>query len=817
MLRIALSTAFCCFSVLSAAFPAAESLHDPTYLALRDLQLKTSFRADKLLIERDLGQLIVRDGTVTFCEPVLDRTPCAVVRGDGVFRFIPPKGTESDYLQFVTKRKLVEEEFQEAVIWFTDDTYREISEGRTPVQLDPKAQGVLSDLRKRLRRRQKEPRSLLESILHFDEIENIEARILTELYNPNLGRSFQLYITGKRHNDLRFFVRPDGALPQLLGNDQVALINLAPQERDEGIWYLGPTRDQLVRGESTRANLSRIDALHYRIEATLDGNDLNAIAELDFTALADGDRIIRLGLFPTLRVESVELDEKMLPFVQEPEDSDSSFHVVFEEPLERDHKYTIQITYAGKGVVEDAGGGNFAVGARTSWYPTAGSFSDRATFDLTYRFPKRYKLVSVGSRRNQRSAGKYQEARWISEIPIAVAGFNLGRFKDKSIEDSITNYHIVGYAARELPHYLRGAENIGGMSPARLLDNTLVETQNSIRLFTLWFGPSPFGRIAITQQPQFSFGQSWPGLVYLPLVAYLDATQRWRLFGGIDSGLTSFVQEVTPHEVAHQWWGHIVGWESYRDQWISEGFADFSASLFVEATESKARFFRFWEENRKTILSKNRFGHRANDVGPVDLGLRLSTFEAPDAYNRLVYAKGGFILHMIRRMMWDPESGDEEFKKMIQDFVKQNFNENASLVSLQRVLESHIPPRLNPDPSGEMDWFFDQWVRSTEIPSYRLVYSLESQPDGQILLRGQIEQAGVSARFKMPVPIYADFDGQMVFLGRATLIGNSYSPEFKLRLPQKPARVLINAYHDVLSATTECFEGTQRVELGFED
>jgi aminopeptidase N len=38
---------------------------------------------------------------------------------------------------------------------------------------------------------------------------------------------------------------------------------------------------------------------------------------------------------------------------------------------------------------------------------------------------------------------------------------------------------------------------------------------------------------------------------------------------------------VAPHEVAHQWWGHDVGFNSYRDQWISESFAEMSASLYI--------------------------------------------------------------------------------------------------------------------------------------------------------------------------------------------------------------------------------------------
>ena len=58
------------------------------------------------------------------------------------------------------------------------------------------------------------------------------------------------------------------------------------------------------------------------------------------------------------------------------------------------------------------------------------------------------------------------------------------------------------------------------------MDGTMVDAQNALRVYAVWFGKSEFDRIAITQQPQFNFGQSWPSLVYLPMSAYLDSTQR---------------------------------------------------------------------------------------------------------------------------------------------------------------------------------------------------------------------------------------------------------------------------------------------------
>ena len=97
--------------------------------------------------------------------------------------------------------------------------------------------------------------------------------------------------------------------------------------------------------------------------------------------------------------------------------------------------------------------------------------------------------------------------------------------------------------------------------------------------------------------------------MYLPLFAFFDSTQRWMLMGSQAFRYADFIQEVTPHEVSHQWWGHMVGWASYHDQWLSEGFAEFSAGAFVEATE-KPDEVRIVSGTacENAIVQKNQFG-----------------------------------------------------------------------------------------------------------------------------------------------------------------------------------------------------------------
>src|SRR5260370_12502148 len=88
------------------------------------------------------------------------------------------------------------------------------------------------------------------------------------------------------------------------------------------------------------------------------------------------------------------------------------------------------------------------------------------------------------------------------------------------------------------------------------------------------------------------------------------------LFGNITSKFTGFVQEVTPHEVAHQWWGHMVGWASFHDQWLSEGFAEFSAGLFFQASKPPGAG-QFLQRLRGKMTVKKQNSQTANQARPI--------------------------------------------------------------------------------------------------------------------------------------------------------------------------------------------------------
>ena len=103
--------------------------------------------------------------------------------------------------------------------------------------------------------------------------------------------------------------------------------------------------------------------------------------------------------------------------------------------------------------------------------------------------------------------------------------------------------------------------------------------------------------------------------------------------------------------------------------------------------------------------------------------------------------------------------------------------------------------------------FFRDWVYGTDIPKYHLAYSLSPADQGKVLLTGKITQSGVSDGFEMSVPVYVDFIGTPQRIGLAPVHGNGTSNEFKVLLPRKPKRVLLNANHDILSSENTVSEG----------
>jgi len=687
---------------------------DPVYRQLRDIGLGQAFRFDNFTLIWDAATFQFQKGTLTFLSPVGGVVTGAIFIGEAHFNLKPAIPPEARELTRRTGAAEVNEDFAEAVFRFTGDARLQFLPGLgEKTETSGEVPTVLNHWKERMRQRREHPLGLTQALLEGETMDNVDADVLAAVYNPAHPQFFNAYLRGKKHKDLRFFVRTRvGAVPQLDSPEEVALINVNPEGMDNGVWYLAHVKPEYSkRTASSREDRRLFATRHNKIETVIAKNGhLFSSATVGFETLVAGERVLKFGLLPNLRVSRVTDNEgKDLYFIQESRKEDGSFYAILPQTPPLGQEQSINIEYAGDKVLEEAGEGSFYVSARTSWYPNLNGFGERALYDLTFKVPRKYKVVSVGQLKEESIEGDLAVSHWITPEPVAVAGFNYGDYQKLDLADEITGYKISGYYLSELPNNLRGSRALQSLAPRSMTKYALEQTRAQLQLCSMYFGKTPYGEIYITEQPNFNFGQSWPNLVYLPISAYTDSTQRWMLFGQINNKFTGFVQEVTPHEVAHQWWGHTVGWASYHDQWLSEGFAEFSAGLFLEnavAGDWRKDYIEFWERLRKRILETNSFGIAPNDAGPLWMGLRLISPRTPDAYQNVTYPKGAYVLQMLRSMMYSPEDKDKAFIAMMHDFVDSYRHKAASTESFKAIAEKHMTKIMDVQQNGRLDWFF---------------------------------------------------------------------------------------------------------------
>ena len=750
---------------------------------------------NNLIIKRDAGVFTLKSGEIYFTPAVKDRTFGAVFFGEGELSLTPPTEVEKHTLSLFTKEKSITEAFTKLVLHFTDKSFDEI---KASPQVTMSTNGSQAS---RAQDAYRDNQTLLRRTLR----RNTDLRKLVDLYNLQRPGFFTAFIDGKRYNKLVFQYDPLG-IP-IVSPEEVLLSSYG--QTDGGLWTAFHRAEEYAKGTASSDEDHRIyDITHHEIDIVIRGTKLTSTDTLTFRQLDNGARVLPFRLFPSMRVSRVK-DEtgRDLDFVQESKNDDADFGVIFPEPLEAGKTYKLTIEYGGGDALFDVGGGNFFLGPRSSWYPNneGTAFGDRATFDITYHYPKGNTLIGTGAPVAPPAAdGGGMMVKWSSgQTALAVAGFNYGDFKKKEVLDKDTGYNVEFYANQSAPSSVAFADpnlmsSQGSTSTMAMGDRMLAHTQNATRVFDAYFGKLPYTRLALTQQPAGNFGQAWPTLIYMPFTAFLDSTQRYLGTGGnIRYATDDFFEYIAPHEIAHQWWGHMVGWKSYHDQWMSEGFAEFSASLYVQhVLRDEGRFLKFWNDQRDLIIEARpqTADKKPYTVGPVTQGYRLNSGKTGRVARFMIYPKGAYILHMLRMMMYDHSTRDRRFTAMMQDFIKTHYNLDVSTEDFKRVVEKHMTSQMDLEGNRRMDWFFDAWVYGTEMPSYKFEYQLKGDS-----LSGKITQSGVSDKFKMPVPVYVDYGKGWVRLGAAFVVGNSTVELGNLKLPQAAKRAAICAQADVLA------------------
>jgi aminopeptidase N len=305
---------------------------------------------------------------------------------------------------------------------------------------------------------------------------------------------------------------------------------------------------------------------------------------------------------------------------------------------------------------------------------------------------------------------------------------------------------------------------------------------SSLEFYSGLFGPPALKTLTVAPIPG-TFGQGFPGLVYLSTIAYLDPSSRPAPLRSEEQQVF-FSDLIVAHEVAHQWWGNVVIISSYQDEWLTEALANYSALLWLEKKGGAKAVDTVLDDFRARLLGKNGEGRTLESAGPIVWGIRLESSGMPDAWRAITYEKGAWIMHMLRRRL-----GDDRFLKMLAELRRRYEFRSITTEQFRALAAEFLPPR---SPSSTMDSFFDNWVYATGVPKLKLQSAIRG-----FKVSGTVAQSGVDSDFSVDVPVEVQFAkgaSQTVWV-RTSNDPVSFSATFK----QAPVRASLSPF-SVLAA-----------------
>ncbi|MFL6211094.1 MAG: M1 family metallopeptidase [Pyrinomonadaceae bacterium] len=741
-----------------------------------------------LALKRDRAEMTF-DGTFYFTSPIQDRVTGAVFIGQGTFRAeVPPSKFEQENVRRLLGTDVIESDFKTAVLRFSDDTFERIGANRQAgAAPNDRAQKLMAEA---------DARMLKETGA------NLPARLALSLLNAERPGFFCANFAGGKRDNFSFLLDQQNRIPvanfALDGGEKGLIFAYQGPLYGNDIWMAFYALEDYQRRTVEYSDVhDLIDITDYKLDVDLrePADQLKLGAHLALQVRQPELRAVAfqigesLGEFDNrrlkkqLRLKAARLGGVALAAVQE--DWEGGLTVFLPRAAQVGEKLELDLDLAGDFIMDpDIIPDCYYPVSTTDWYPRQG-YLDRATFELSFHHRKRYRVAAIGQRLSEEPDPENKDfliTRYRMPQPVPLATFALGPFERHT----------------QMVKWDKGGEpipvefnSLPGAYLAIKEDFILAELDNSLRYFSLLFGKYPYPVFGATFHP-FAYGQGFPSMLMLP------ATDR----------ANKYTYSFIAHETAHQWWGDMVAWRSYRDQWLSEGFAEYSGALYTGLRASTGDRASLISDMRRSLrdppVTRTGLGKgRLNDVGPIILGHRLSTSKTFGAYQALVYSKGALVLRMLHFLMSNPTNGDDQaFFAMMTDFVARYRDNFASTDDFRTVANEHFARTLIAQKYklADLNWFFNQWVYQSNLPSYQLEYQLQDQPDGSVLVSGDVVQENVPDDWFMPLPLVFSFDGNQSARGTVQAFGPK--TPFTIKLPKRPKKVELDPNDWILSEKT---------------
>ena len=784
-------------------------------------------------------QISLDDGMIGFTKDVMGRITGAFFEGDGEVLLTPPNEVERRSMSFFTGMAILEERFATAYFRFNDDSFAEL---RPDLRATENKQEFVDRWQA--------------TVQNLSAGDAMRLLVTFSRMLPANGSSVSKEKSSDREQqgnaaDRFLHARLQGIKLGVFdvyfdstATEQVQAGQVKAAEDGETFYDVWTSFAALQGGMSHRGvdGMSQApgESLHSRAilvrrysitTDVLPPKQIHAHARMQCEVRDGGSRALLFELSRFLQIERVTLGGQPIEFIHNPAIEGTQLSrrgndvvaVILPEPARAGQKFEIDFDYGGE-VLAEAGSGLLYVGARGTWYPNRGM--EMADYDLEFRYPQGWTLVATGTPRpvsaeQAAKAGGESTSHWMSDRPIPLAGFNLGKYQEVTARAG--NVTVETYATRGVERDFPSAtiQVIPSLpsdpsarppeviisprpSPSRTEVQVGEQAARAIEYFAERFGPYPYSHLALTQMPGRE-SQGWPGLIFLSSYAFLDEHQREELH--YEPFRILLQQSLPAHETAHQWWGDLIPWTSYRDQWFSEGLANYCALMMLQE-KNPTGFRQVMETYKRDLVEKNKYGLSPMDAGPVTLGTRLLSSRSPEGYEAISYGRGTWLFHMLRTMLKDAAvqegvrsggSADEPFVKALRKVRQRYEGRSISTHELLDVFAEELPPALRYEGKNSLDWFLEGWINGTSLPKLQLKAVHFTAKGTGTVVSGTLLQEDAPKDLVTSVPIYAVVAGkQPVLLGRVFADGEEST--FHLPAPAGTHKITVDPNETILTA-----------------
>ncbi len=672
--------------------------------------------ASNFNLNTGLGLVYLNDGILIPSSPVAGRAVEFVFIGDGRVVMHPDDEVESGQLEVFTGSPVLDESFDRAVFVIALDAASQRLSELPSAADDPRVASAVELLD---RWHSSPERRLLD----------VDARLLRDGVGDPLGRGF--FCASFEGEQLgRFLWVMDPLAEEQLTVGQFVQPKMTDRERrkavrhlereqrrgkligrdveDLGIWDTWISASLLNAAGDPTPGTPGVESRHYAISAVVEGKQLalEANARIQMDVLIEGLRVVTLDMGGDLTPARVTDGNGVeLVFTR----SQDELTVLLAGPAAAGDMLTVEVEYSGR-PFDRLASGAYSQRRPLGWYPHAGAV-DRATYELEIRWPKKYQLFGSGTVAEEGVDGR---RRWQHRsLDVRALGFSF----------EIGDYEVVSGALGNTKITV-AIDRLGQDVSPDLAEEVLDRVRGPLAYFQAIYGPYPLEDLVVVSSPR-GFSQGLLGFVTLSTAGIVDWDIWGELLGFEDRRL------LIAHELAHQWWGNQVGWSSYRDQWISEAMANFSALLYERNrlwAVGERRVGRGPTTGWKSALeSRTEEGRPVESLGPVVMGARLNSSLSSDAYQAVVYQKGAVVLDMLARLYQE-----EAFVEILGNVVEVAAGHVITTDDFLTMLE-----RLG---GVDLQWFKRQYVHGTGIPEISYGYTIDQLGGGRWVVEGQAEQ-----------------------------------------------------------------------------